>query len=188
MIKKTVEYIDQFTGGKRVDTVYFNLTAAELMEREIAQNGTFSERMKQIGESNNGAELMPWFSDLLRWAYGIRTEDGRFIKPVGAFDEFKSSQAYSTLFMELIQEPGMAAQFFEGMLPKDLVDETKAADLSPSEQARRASEAAMQGHKPAAQPAQPQFERMPDPQPEPPIGQMGYAPPPTGNPVQLGGQ
>lgn len=126
MIKKTVQYTD-FNGDAQTEDLYFNITKAELTEMALSVEGGLDVKIKKITEAKNSKELIEIFKDILTRSVGRRSEDGkRFVKNSVITEEFTSSEAFSTLFMELAFDEGAAAEFIKGIMPKDLVaDESK---------------------------------------------------------------
>jgi hypothetical protein len=166
MIKKTMTYKD-FTGEEVTEEFYFNLTEAELLELEISAEGnSLSDWLKKIVRAQNGAELIGTFKKIISTGYGVRSSDGRrFIKSPEILAEFRSTKAYSDLFMELSTDAEKGAEFVNGLMPEDLKtgqSATAQADLTPSEAARKASEANMQGRRSAQEKPKPSIERQPE--------------------------
>lgn len=122
MIKKTVQYVD-FNGDSQTEDVYFNLSKAEITEMELSQQGgLLTEHIKKITEAKDNKELITLFKDILVKSIGRRSEDGkRFIKNDAIREEFMSSEAYSTIFMELAFNDEAATEFMNGVMPGDLV-------------------------------------------------------------------
>lgn len=124
MLKKTITYTD-FNDEQVSEDHFFHLSKAELVELELSHEGGLSESLKKIIEAQDGKAIVAEFKNIILSAYGKRSEDGRrFIKNQQLRDEFESSEAYSTLFMELVLDADKAAEFVNGIIPKGLADET----------------------------------------------------------------
>jgi hypothetical protein len=81
----------------------------------------YTEDLKRIVASNDGKQIMAEFKKLILSSYGKKSEDGRrFIKTDELRQEFESSEAYSTLFMEIVTNADAAAQFVNGIIPSGL--------------------------------------------------------------------
>lgn len=121
MLKKTVTYEDPFTNVEVTENLYFNLTKAELVSMEVSIPGDTSlkEHLEAIAEAENGQQIMDAMEWIIFRAYGKRTDDGKFIKNDRLREEFKSSEAYSTMFMEMVTDADKAIEFVSGILPKD---------------------------------------------------------------------
>ena len=122
MYIKTINYTD-YNGNTRTEDHYFNLTEAEALEMEMSTNGGFSERIKRIIAAQDTATLITIFKDLIKKSYGRKSLDGRkFEKSEEIFNEFKETEAYSILFMELATDAKAATEFVNGIAPKKKSD------------------------------------------------------------------
>lgn len=123
MLKKTIKYTD-YNDNEVTEDFYFNLTKAEIMEMELSAEGGLTESLKKIIKTQNNAELVKIFKNIILKAYGERSEDGkRFIK-IGQdgrklSDDFSQTAAYAELFTELATSAEGATEFINGLLPKD---------------------------------------------------------------------
>lgn len=123
MLKKTVTYTD-FNGEEVTEDCYFHLSKAELIELEMSHKGGLSEALQEIIRSEDGKAIIAEFKNIILGAYGKRSPDGkRFIKTQSDRDEFESSEAYSTIFVEIVTDPEAAAQFISGIIPHDMAEE-----------------------------------------------------------------
>ena len=121
MFKKTVKYTD-YNGVERTEDYYFNLSKAEAMEWELSKEGTLSEWMQEVIDSNNIPEIVSLFKEIVLKSYGEKTSDGkRFVKSDEIRTAFEQSPAYSEIFMELAGNADAAAEFVNGILPADIV-------------------------------------------------------------------
>lgn len=123
MIKKTIKYTD-YNGVERTEDFYFNLSKAELAEMEVSVKGGFVEMVKSLYNLKDIPAIAAIFKDLLLRSYGRKSVDGRrFIKEengVRLSDEFKETEAYSVLYMELISDTDAAIAFINGLPPADI--------------------------------------------------------------------
>ena len=119
MLKKVIKYVD-YNGVERTEDCYFNLSKAEIMEMEMSVDGGLVEKLDKIVKSKNGPEIMKTFKELILKAYGGKSDDGRrFIKSKKLSEEFEQTEAYSNLFMELL-DANKAAEFVNGIIPSDI--------------------------------------------------------------------
>ena len=130
MIKKTVTYTD-YNGVERTENFYFNLSKAEVMEMEMSTEGGMAESIQKIVDAKDAPAIIRVFKDLVLKAYGVKSDDGRRFmktKPDGTryADDFKETEAYSKIFMELATDADAAAKFVNGIVPADLAQ--KAAE------------------------------------------------------------
>lgn len=138
MLKKTITYTN-FNDEKVSEDFYFHLSKAELVELEMSYEGGLTEQIQRIAKAQDGKAIIAEFKNIILSAYGERSADGRrFIKNQALRDEFESTEAYSTLFMELVTDAEKAAEFVRGVIPNDLAEEAAkvvSADLTAVETA-----------------------------------------------------
>lgn len=132
MIKKTVTY-DDYNGFSRTEDFYFNLTKAEVMEMQLSTVGGLDTMLKKLVASNDMPSIIKVFKDLVLKAYGEKSPDGRrFIKNDELRAEFEQTEAYSIIFMELATDDKAAAEFINGIVPKDLADQANLKEVAPA--------------------------------------------------------
>ena len=124
MIKKTITYED-YNGVERTENFYFNLNKAEVLEMEMGTEGGMAESIQKIVDAKDAPAIIRVFKDLVLKAYGVKSDDGRRFmksKPDGTryADDFKETEAYSQIFMELATDADAAAKFVNGIIPADL--------------------------------------------------------------------
>lgn len=123
MLKKTIKY-ENFNGEEVVEDFYFHLSKAELVEMELSHEGGLSEALTRIVVAEDTKSIIKEFKDIVLGSYGQKSPDGRrFIKNQQLRDEFESTEAYSTLFMELVTDTDAAIEFINGVIPKSLAEE-----------------------------------------------------------------
>lgn len=127
MIKKTISYTD-YDGVDRKEDFYFNISKSELTKMNANVEGGLEKLITQIIDAKDGKRIMELFDDLIYRSYGVKTPDGkRFIKSKEVKDAFVESEAYEVLFEELCTDADKAAEFVNGILPKNL--SAKAANI-----------------------------------------------------------
>lgn len=120
MVKKTIKYTD-YNGTEREEDYYFNLSKVELLEMEMSAEGGLENQIKKIIESDNKAEIIKYFKEIIKKSFGKKSEDGkRFIKKPEDFEEFEQTEAYVNLFMELATDADAGAKFINGIIPQGL--------------------------------------------------------------------
>lgn len=133
MLKKTITYED-FNGDTVSEDFFFHLSKAELVELELSHRGGLSEAMKRIVAAEDGKQIIAEFKNIIRSAYGKRSDDGRrFIKSKEISDEFESTEAYSVLFMEILTDTGAAVEFINNIIPAGLAEEAAKIAGTPEE-------------------------------------------------------
>ena len=132
MIKKTVTY-DDYNGFSRTEDFYFNLTKAEVMEMQLSTVGGLDTMLKKLVASNDMPSIIKVFKELVLKAYGEKSPDGRrFITNDELRAEFEQTEAYSIIFMELATDDKAAAEFINGIVPKDLADQANLKEVAPA--------------------------------------------------------
>jgi hypothetical protein len=117
VLKKTITYED-FNGETVSEDFFFHLSKAELVELEMSHKEGLSEALQRIVDAEDNKQIVAEFKNIILTAYGKRSPDGkRFIKNQELRDEFMSTEAYSTLFMELVTETDKAVEFINGIIP-----------------------------------------------------------------------
>lgn len=123
MLKKTIVYTD-FDDVERKEDFFFNLSKAEIVEMQLTTEGGLAERVQKIIDAKDVPSVIKLFKGIILKAYGIKSDDGRrFIKSEEISKEFEQTEAYSSLFMELATDDKAAADFINGLVPKDLAND-----------------------------------------------------------------
>jgi len=117
MIKKTITYED-FNGEKQTEDLYFNLTKAEAIELEVSFEGGLSAHLGKY--KNDPAKIVEMIKTVLLKAYGVKSQDGKkFIKSKEVMESFVSSEAYSEIFMMML-DPDKASELINGIIPRNI--------------------------------------------------------------------
>lgn len=117
MISKEFTYTD-FLGNKRTETHRFHLSNQELMTMEVGEYGGFTEMLKRLSSKIDVPELEKIIRNFIDSSYGVMSPDGRkFEKKDEYLEDFKATEMYSQLYMELLQNPQQATEFIKGILP-----------------------------------------------------------------------
>ena len=122
MLKKNIKYVD-YDGNDRAEDFYFNLNKAEVIELQLGTVGGLTKTLEKIVQEKDTSRIIEHFKTIILKAYGEKSADGRrFIKSQELRDAFEQTEAYSELFMELASDAKMAAEFINGVLPKEAAD------------------------------------------------------------------
>lgn len=122
MLKKNIKYVD-YAGNDRAEDFYFNLNKAEVIELQLGTVGGLTKTLEKIVQEKDTSRIIEYFKTIILKAYGEKSADGRrFIKSQELRDAFEQTEAYSELFMELASDAKMAAEFINGVLPKEAAD------------------------------------------------------------------
>lgn len=122
MLKKNIKYVD-YDGNDRAEDFYFNLNKAEVIELQLGTVGGLTKTLEKIVQEKDTSRIIEYFKTIILKAYGEKSADGRrFIKSQELRDAFEQTEAYPELFMELASDAKMAAEFINGVLPKEAAD------------------------------------------------------------------
>lgn len=125
MFKKEVKYTG-FDDEEVTETLYFNLTVAEIFEiGNIGEDA--QDYLRRISASQDKAEIMSAFKTILGKAYGRRLPDNTFDKRDEWTRSFFASEAYSQILFEFFTDGGKAAEFMAAIMPQQVRDQVKAA-------------------------------------------------------------
>lgn len=120
MLKKTLTY-KNFNDVEVTKTFLFNLTEAEIMEMQLSTEGGLDVLIQKIVDAKDTPSIIKVFKDLILKAYGELDADGEvFMKSKEISAKFACTQAYSILFTELATDPDKAAEFINGIVPKNI--------------------------------------------------------------------
>lgn len=123
MVKKTITYTD-YDGNERTEDFRFNLSKAEYVMFENSVIGGMSKEIERAMAMQNGPRILEIFKDLVDRSYGVKTADGRrFMKSPELLQEFRETEAYVNLFMELVTDPEAGKAFLRGVSPSDMIAE-----------------------------------------------------------------
>ena len=119
------EYTD-YNGNVRNETFYFNFNKGEIAEKEWRTPGGLEQHLKTIMSLMDGQKLADMFCMLIDESYGVKAPDGRgFYKSPEILREFKATEAYSDLKIMLATDSTFAAEFVNGIFPKESVEAAK---------------------------------------------------------------
>lgn len=129
MLKKTVTYTD-YDGVQRTETLYFNLTKAEISRIQMKEDGNFIAHMQRLLEKRHVEELYLFFEDFVKRSYGEKSLDGsRFVKTPEKTQDFEWSPAFSEVLMEIVQNPEKMQEFVLGVIPADMRNSAGSIDV-----------------------------------------------------------
>ena len=137
MYKKTISYTD-YNGLDITEDFYFNLTRAEIMEMELGTEGGLENMLTRIVNAQDYVELSKYFKQIILMSYGEKSPDGkRFIKErhdgSKPCNDFKQTEAYSNLYMELATNSDAASEFINGIIPDEYVADSSEVPVIRSE-------------------------------------------------------
>jgi hypothetical protein len=125
MLKKKITYVD-YDGNERTEDFYFNLSKAEITEMEMSINGGMVKYVNRIIAEKDSAKLVEIFKDIILKSYGEKSPDGKYFNKSNEIrDAFSHTEAYTELFMELVNDADAASTFINGIIPSVLVATSK---------------------------------------------------------------
>ena len=137
MLKKTITYKD-YNGVERTEDFWFNLNETEITEMELGVHGGYTAMVNKIIATKDFPTLIKIFKDLVLAAYGEKSADGRmFIKEdrdgYRLSNNFKQTEAYNILYMELATDDSKAAEFVNHVIPKvvDIKKHSENPEIAP---------------------------------------------------------
>lgn len=121
MYKRTITYED-YEGVERTEDFYFNVNKAELIKwMTTSGDYTIDKVLMRFVEERNGKKIMETMEELIKLSYGRKSIDGRnFQKSEEIWNDFRSTEAYSELFTELVTDGGKAGEFVNCIIPEKL--------------------------------------------------------------------
>ena len=122
MYKATVT-CENYDGEMQDYVMYFHLSKKELLklDAEVEEEGGMLGMLTRIQKDKKPKELMKFLDLLIDSSYGMKTDNGKFIKSVDILDDFKTSPAYDEYYFKLITVDGEADKFIDNVFPKDLM-------------------------------------------------------------------
>ena len=120
-----IKYTD-YDDNEREDELFFHMNKAEILEMQMSFDGGFDKILKKIIEEKDQKRIFEMFKMIVLKSYGKKSLDGkRFIKNQETVEEFTQTEAYSELIMKLATDDQVAAEFINGIMPKNLVEEAE---------------------------------------------------------------
>lgn len=121
MLKKRIEYED-YSGNKRSEDFFFNLSKSELIQLELNTTGGLEQFLNRIIAEQNSQELSRMFTEIILMSYGEKSADGKYFYKERdgrrLADDFKYTQAFDELFIELFGDTQAMTDFVNGIIPK----------------------------------------------------------------------
>ena len=106
--------------------LYFHMSRREMFDFvKRYDNVTNFEKWIQAAIDNNDLyTMMRFFDDLIGTAYGERQNE-HFIKSEQIKESFLNSPEYEELFDQLMDNPGLVREFYQGILPEKIMKQVK---------------------------------------------------------------
>lgn len=117
------ETYTDFDGNTRTEDFQFNLTEQECIDLQISSSGGIDKKVRKIIQAQNQKEIVETIKQIIDASYGEKSLDGKhFRKSPEILADFKSTPAYSQIFMKLATNDEEAAKFVVGVVPSELKD------------------------------------------------------------------
>jgi len=88
--------------------------------------------IERIIAAQDTPTIIEVFKSMILKAYGVKSPDGkRFVKSEEVVNAFAQTEAYSELFMELATDSKAAAEFVNGIMPKEAAAQAATSVLNP---------------------------------------------------------
>lgn len=132
MIKWPITYTD-YEGNEVTEEFRFALNRSELMEMNFSAAGGMEKMLQKIIDTKDVKKMIEIFKELIMKSYGELSDDGRrFIKTRDGHslaEDFAQTAAYDELYMQLATDDKKAADFINGVIPKDLAKQVEAQSI-----------------------------------------------------------
>lgn len=133
MLKKTITYTNYIDNSEITEDFYFNLNKAEIMKMQVTTVGGLAEHIKRIVAAQDYPTIYSTFENIVLMSYGVKSPDGkRFMKEDAdghkLCAEFKETEAFSNLVVELATDAKAASDFINGIVPPDMGKQIAAAN------------------------------------------------------------
>lgn len=106
--------------------LYFHMSRREMFDFvNRYDNVTNFEKWIQAAVDNNDLyTMMRFFDDLIGTAYGERQGE-HFVKSEQIKESFLNSPEYEELFDQMMDNPGLVREFYQGILPEKIMKQVK---------------------------------------------------------------
>ena len=120
-----------FNGEEITRDYYFNLTEAEIVNMQLGKSGGLYDYLMTIINAKDQPNIIATLNKIVLEAYGEKSADGEyFVKTEEIKSKFKSTQAFSDIYMELAFDDVKAAAFINGILPNKEKMKSKIAKMA----------------------------------------------------------
>ena len=125
VVKETYK---DFNDVERTEEFLFNLTTTELTKLQLSEDGGLMTMLQTLISKKDIPKMIRVFETIIDSSYGVKSPDGRkFIKNAEVLDDFKSTNAYSQIFLRFATDEKFTSEFINNVIPKDLSE--KMAEL-----------------------------------------------------------
>lgn len=121
MITKKITYYD-LDGNEVTEEFMFHLNMAEVTELEVSHESGMHDALSNALSANDRKFMCDFIKDLILRSFGEKSPDKKsFVKDPKKTADFACSEAYASLFIELIGDDSAIDAFIRGVFPAQLV-------------------------------------------------------------------
>lgn len=124
MVKKTISFVNAFTGEPFTQDWYFMLDESDAIDMELMHRPDVQEYVMGAVKNQKSRDLTTIFKEILFAAVG-RKDGNRLVKDEETINEFKFGGAFRQLFSEILEMDDAGAEFFSEMMPDRVVAQAK---------------------------------------------------------------
>lgn len=141
MLSKKIKFED-LEGNMREQEFLFHLTTAEITKLQLEEEGGFMNKLKDLLNRQDVPGISKVVDRLIMLSVGERSSNGiSFIKNDEIRTNFRCSDAYSALYMELMASEEAIADFLRKIIPRDVA--AKIAEAEKNGDLEKAKDAMM---------------------------------------------
>lgn len=141
MLSKKIKFED-LEGNMREQEFLFHLTTAEITKLQLEEEGGFMNKLKDLLNRQDVPGISKVVDRLIMLSVGERSSNGiSFIKNDEIRTNFRCSDAYSALYMELMASEEAIADFLRKIIPRDVA--AKIAEAEKNGELEKAKDAMM---------------------------------------------
>lgn len=141
MLSKKIKFED-LEGNMREQEFLFHLTTAEITKLQLEEEGGFMNKLKDLLNRQDVPGISKVVDRLIMLSVGERSSNGiSFIKNDEIRTNFRCSDAYSALYMELMASEEAIADFLRKIIPRDVA--AKIAEAEKNGELDKAKDAMM---------------------------------------------
>lgn len=120
MYKKELSYKD-YNGEQCTEVFWFHLNQVELIDLEVGLDPDgMLEYLRKIHKANDKAKAIDFIKMLIKNSFGVKSNDGKFMKSDRIWQEFEATAAYPALFMTLMTSDVEMEAFVQGIVPSEI--------------------------------------------------------------------
>lgn len=118
MFRMMVKYED-IDGNNVEQMLYFHMSEKDWLKADAAMkhSGGYQTFLDKSLKDSDPVGVITALDDIVLRAYGVKSEDGKFVKDPEISEEFIDSLAYDAFLRELLYNQGVSDQFIKSVSP-----------------------------------------------------------------------